>query len=217
MRGRKIFGLFLVVLGLGYIFQNLGVLDFSSAVSTWWPLAIVFIGLTHIFTDQKVSGLIITTIGGLILARKLGYTIEFEKFIWPTILVLIGINILWPRKYDGNWREVSEDTIDYVAVFSGVSNKNLSGNFKGGSVIGVFGGAEIDLSAATLAPEGAVLDATAVFGGVDIKVPPHWKVVATGFQIFGGWENNAGVPENPEAPVLTIKCTVAFGGVEIKN
>ena len=217
MKGRKIFGLILVVLGAGYIFQNLGVLDFSNIVGTWWPMAIILIGVTHILTGQRISGVIVSTIGGLILARKLGYTLELEKFIWPTILVLIGINILWPREYDGSWREVSDDTVDYVAVFSGVSNKNVSGNFKGGSVTSVFGGAEIDLSGATVAPEGAVLDATAVFGGVEVKVPPHWKVVATGLQIFGGWENNARVQEDPEAPSINIKCTVAFGGIEIKN
>jgi len=40
-----------------------------------------------------------------------------------------------------------------------------------------------------------------------------------GIPIFGGWSNKTSSKNyiNPNAPVLTLHCFVAFGGVEIKT
>ena len=39
--------------------------------------------------------------------------------------------------------------------------------------------------------EGAFLELTAAFGGIEIHVPEHWRVVVKGMPIFGAWENKA--------------------------
>lgn len=77
----------------------------------------------------------------------------------------------------------------------------------------------MDLREACLLNEGARMDVTAAFGGVNIIVPPEWKVEVKGIPIFGGWSNKTRGKDyvREEAPVLTLHCFVAFGGVDIKN
>ncbi|HHV19063.1 MAG TPA: cell wall-active antibiotics response protein, partial [Thermoanaerobacterales bacterium] len=138
-------------------------------------------------------------------------------FFWPVILILVGIKILTHRTYGGSAN--TDDTVNCFAIFSSIVNKNESRNFKGGSITVIFGGAEVDLRNATLCPDGAFLDISAAFGGIDIRVPPEWKVAITGIPIFGGWENKTVSIENsqPETPVLNVRCLAAFGGIEIMN
>ena len=82
----------------------------------------------------------------------------------------------------------------------------------------MFGGVEADLSAATLALDGAGIDATAVFGGIELLVPPGWRVEIRGLPIFGGWtDRTSSQPLPPGSPTLQIRALTAFGGLEVKR
>jgi hypothetical protein len=113
-------------------------------------------------------------------------------------------------------KETAVDEINSFNVFSGSNLNTSSQSFKGGSVTAVFGGADLDLRQAALAP-GARLDIFAAFGGVDVKVPPDWQVVVRGLPIFGGVDNKAKAPAGENAPQLEVNATVIFGGVDIKR
>lgn len=220
MSGRKVFGTILIILGVGFTLQQLNLVDFSSILDGWWPIFVIIIGLVQIMTNSvsKLGGIIMITIGTLIQLRKLDWIdANLIKFFWPVILILIGVKILIPKTYSG--RTDTEDTVNCFVIFSGIVNKNESKDFKGGSITAIFGGAEVDLRKATISTEGALLDLSVVFGGIDIRVPQDWKVVTTGIPIFGGWENKTESIENlqPEAPVLKVRCLAAFGGVEVIN
>ncbi|MCP5112925.1 MAG: cell wall-active antibiotics response protein, partial [bacterium] len=93
-------------------------------------------------------------------------------------------------------------------------------HFQGGEVLAVFGDYELDLRHARLAADEVVLRANAVFGGVEIKVPPDWDVLMRGTPVFGGFEDKT-VPraEDPtvKRPLLIVKGTAMFGAVEISN
>jgi hypothetical protein len=82
------------------------------------------------------------------------------------------------------------------------------------------GAVELDLRASTIANSPAVLDVFALWGGVEITVPPEWKVDIHATPILGAIENKArfGAPSGggPEQ-VLTVRGTALMGGVEIKN
>jgi predicted membrane protein len=220
MDGRKVLGSILILLGVGFTLQQLNIIDFSSVLSNWWPLFIIIIGLIQIATNSvsKLGGIIIIIIGAMLQLRKLELIdAGLGKFFWPIILILVGIKILTHKTSGG--LPNTDDTVNCFAIFSSIVNKNASRNFKGGSITAVFGGAEVDLRNATLSPEGALLDISVAFGGIDIRVPPDWRVVTTGIPIFGGWENKTDSMENlqPEAPVLNVRCLAAFGGIEVKN
>ena len=69
----------------------------------------------------------------------------------------------------------------------------------------------IDLRAATLHPDGAVLHTQAVFGGGSVIVPPDW-VVTTNVVGIGGAGDARGVEAPQDGPRLTIEGMAVFGG-----
>ncbi|MBE6067654.1 MAG: hypothetical protein E7211_08160 [Clostridium lundense] len=227
MKQKSVLGLLFIFIGIGTLVNQLGIWDFGDIISLWWPLIIIFIGLIQI-TNKSISntsGLIIIGIGAFFQLRELGIiTQSLGSLLWPIVFIIIGIKIIFSRS-DKNFlgkeiKEVSDEYIDYFTLFSGIENKNISKNFKGGKVTAIFGGADIDLRKSELAREGAVLDLTVAFGGIDILVPEGWKVIATGIPIFGGWSNKTKEHEENllnDRPVLKVRCVAAFGGIDIKN
>lgn len=224
MKKGSLFGIILIVLGVGFILAQLKIIpDFWSLLSVWWPVILILIGAIQAIDTKTVLGpSVLILIGGAILLDNLNIINNFWNLFWPAILIIIGLSIIFERPYHRNHHGVNlsdEDVMDHVAVFSGVETANTSKNFRGGSVSAVFGGAEIDLRQAQISPEGANIDLFAAFGGITIFVPSDWKVIITGVPVFGGWDNKTFYNETSGAPVhvIRIKCVAAFGGIDIKN
>lgn len=107
-------------------------------------------------------------------------------------------------------------------MFALFGEQNVASNaaeFARGSVTGVFGGAKLDLRAATLASAGAAVDAAGIFGGAELIVPRGWDIRISGLPIFGGVEDKARRAETAAegAPRLTVNALALFGGVEVKH
>ncbi|MFC1417480.1 DUF1707 SHOCT-like domain-containing protein [Streptacidiphilus cavernicola] len=103
-----------------------------------------------------------------------------------------------------------------VAVFGGAQRK---GRFRAGrslKALAVFGGVEIDLTEAVFDAPELVIHCTAVFGGVEIRVPEHVTLRGGGAGIFGGFDVKQQEGTDPHGPVVTIKGSAVFGGVEAK-
>lgn len=214
---RIFFGSLVVAVGVLLLLDNSGVLDAGDVISTWWPVVLVGAGLLTFLANPHhwQVPLILVFVGAALLLRTLGVVDSLDLVI-PALLILIGVFVIFGRVRPG--REVSDnDRISSFNVFSGTEIASHSAQFEGGNVGAIFGGAEIDLHDAKLAPD-ASLDVFAVFGGVEISVPEGWQVVTRGFPIFGGFENvTAKERVGPDAPVLEVHATILFGGVEIKH
>ncbi|HET6280448.1 MAG TPA: DUF1707 domain-containing protein [Polyangia bacterium] len=81
----------------------------------------------------------------------------------------------------------------------------------------VFGNIELDFREAVM-PAGAVeVNVWAVFGNVEITVPPHLAIEATGTAIFGNFDQVSRAPNQaePDAPLLRVTGTSVFGNAEI--
>ena len=63
------------------------------------------------------------------------------------------------------------------ATFSAIRQRNDSAQFKGGRIDVTFGGVELDLSQATMDGPEAVLELSARFSGIELRVPREWLVV----------------------------------------
>jgi Domain of unknown function (DUF1707)/Cell wall-active antibiotics response 4TMS YvqF len=105
-----------------------------------------------------------------------------------------------------------------AAVFGGVTRK---GRWRvGGQVtaLAFFGGVEIDLTEAVFESPEVVIQVTAIFGGVDIKVPENATVRAGGgVGIFGGFDVKGYESMEPGAPVINVRGLALFGGVDVKR
>ena len=106
------------------------------------------------------------------------------------------------------------DELSLVAVFDGIELKSRAKAFRGGSMLAWFGGIEVDLRDAELAP-GARLSAHTLFGGIEIKTPPNWRVESNVKALAGGVDDRDAAQDNPDAPVLTLEGIAVFGGIDV--
>lgn len=222
MKLKLFFGVVLVVIGLGFLLQQMGVWDFGQVFSRWWPLLVVGVGVIQWWTKSLswlASGFIIL-IGVLLLLNRLQvFTANFWGIFWALLFIFLGLWLLFSKMRVGSGNSSNEDYLQILALFSGPSPKVFSEKFKGGFVAAIFGGSDIDLSEAKLDTEGAIIDVFVAFGGVDIYVPKGWKVHVAGLPLFGGWDNKTKKSEasDPNQPPIKVRALVMFGGLDIRE
>lgn len=103
-----------------------------------------------------------------------------------------------------------------VAIFSSASRK---GRWRVGgrtNAFALFGSVEIDLTEALFSQRLTVINATSIFGSVDIRVPENISLRGSGTGIFGSFEVATLESADPEAPVVAVNGYSVFGGVEAK-
>jgi hypothetical protein len=102
-----------------------------------------------------------------------------------------------------------------LAVFGNVE-RGLSALPARSRAIAVFGNVELDLRHAVLDPGLAELHVRALFGNVQVTVPPNLAVQCEGIGVFGSFESMARLPVDATAePVLRITGAAIFGNVEL--
>jgi len=215
-------GFVLIILGALFLLDTFTSWNFGGILSDWWPAILLIIGLIKIQGQDKGSGLIFMLFGVLFLLTTNGI-IEWSSIwkLWPIVLIIIGLSMVFKGRRS-NWNLTNESTIgnDYIhsnAVFGGAEHAVTSQNFKGGETMALFGGVELDLREAKLSPDGCKINATALFGGVEMIVPDDWNVIITGTPIFGGIDSKSRRKvASKDGKDIHLHCTVLFGGVEIK-
>lgn len=85
--------------------------------------------------------------------------------------------------------------------------------FKGGDIVNIFGGTELNLTQADITGK-VTIEITTIFGGTKLIVPANWEVKSEAVTIFGGLEDkrSASVMNSNGDKVLVLKGTVIFGG-----
>jgi hypothetical protein len=109
------------------------------------------------------------------------------------------------------------DVFAAVAAMDGAEIVNHSDSFRAGSGTAVMGGMTIDLTEAGIASS-ATLELTAVAGGIEVMVPPDWRVEMTSTSFAGGTENLTHPDAATEdAPLLVVDARAYFGGIAIRS
>ncbi|WP_162036808.1 LiaF transmembrane domain-containing protein [Chengkuizengella sediminis] len=232
MKGKYMFGIIVIIMGVFLLLNSTEIIDLNLGYlfRNFWPLILVFLGILNMLnhSNSKSSGLILLTIGVFFQLRILDVFNIFDyASFWPVILIIIGIWIMFSRgdktykgynPKKGKSNVDSKDSINTIGAFSGSDLKNVSQNFKGGSMVVAFGDVNLDLRDANISQDGVTIDVVVAFGGADIIVPEGWNIELKGTPIFGDWRNKTyNRSSNSEAPTLILDCVIVFGGLEIKN
>jgi Cell wall-active antibiotics response 4TMS YvqF/Domain of unknown function (DUF5668) len=220
--GRVLLGLALIGLGVVFLLDRAGTVDAGDLIGDWWPVAIIVLGLVQLAErPPSIVGPAIVMGAGAILLLFTTDVLEDSawNFVWPAVLIAIGVVILVRRGGDRLPLGTGEDVVRASGIFGGPEVSSSSERFRGASLTAILGGVELDLRQARPAPEGATVSATAAFGGVEILVPRGWRVTTGGTPIFGGIEDKTDrdVDLRPDAPSLHVDAVALFGGVEIKH
>lgn len=211
-----LFSIILIILGIGWLLDNLDVWNFWPVLGDWWPAFIILAGALSIRNNPRnPTGPAIVMLIGLGLLLQTVDAISFNVFtiFWPILIIVIGLLILLRR--NRTIEGTDSDTVRAFVIFSGTEKRIISKQFKGGEVTAIFGGAKIDLRECRMA-QNAAISVFAAFGGADIIVPKTCKVVTQGTPLFGGFEDKTS-PDSGASDTLLLKGTALFGGVDIKN
>ncbi len=104
-------------------------------------------------------------------------------------------------------------------VFGGGKRRIETQDFEGGEAVAIFGGLELDLRKADTKREEVYIEANAIFGGIEIRVPETWDVTVRGTGVFGGYgdETQRMPSADGKRPHLIVTGGAIFGGVNVKN
>jgi hypothetical protein len=200
---------------------------FGSLVANFWPLLLIIWGLGYIFerigVGGKVCGVIIMGLGLLFLGRNLGwFTVDFSMFwklLWPAFLIFIGIAILTKSFCGGR---------SHFALMSGIQKKGAWRLEKGvywdlmGSIDLDLRQAELPDGDTTLqviafmgsidilVPPGlaVICEGTSILGGVGFFDRKNGGILANLQTEQGDVKNSS--------QIIRINCLTVMGGVEVK-
>ena len=238
--GKLILGLTVLAFGVIFLLGNLNLIE-SHHYLRYWPVILIAYGLAKLLSPRrsggKMFGFIVGSVGVLLLLQEFGKITWSIWDLWPLLLVLLGLSIIWgvfgrhsPRvrfhgrhRYaasfgDGTDRQVDPDsTLDVSSVFGGNERLVTSQDFRGGTISTIMGGCDIDFRQASITGGEAVLDISVVFGGIEIRVPEDWKIVLRLNAFLGGVEDRTRKPIGDGAKTLVLTGSVVFGGLEVRN
>lgn len=170
---------------------------------------------------MTIVGIILILIG---LSALVG--ISFLHFLFAIILIVIGVRLITRRSWHDAWHwdehrhghniPSGDDYIDEVAVFSPLNKSYTTEHFKGGKIVMVFSGGEIDLTQIKTDATNIDLEVSSVFGGIEITIPKDWKVVSA-VNIFAG---NVDIhqAQGGDGPVtFTLRGDAIFGHIEVRK
>lgn len=223
-RGPLIPALVLITLGVVFFLTENHIVE-AWDIWKFWPIVLVIAGVAKVSLrtpGRQVEGWVLIGVGLLFLASSLGLLRIAPHLLWPAILIGVGITLLFrslPYSGDSAAHHLRTPLEGENFTMFGGAELNMGGQeFEGTAITAVFGGYNLDLRKSVMKSDKAVVEATAVFGGIELRVPETWNVVMQGSPIFGGYSDETLHPEsNANAPQLIIKGAAVFGGISVKN
>lgn len=215
-------GLVIIAVGLLFLAQNLG---YQVGFQFWryLPGLLILLGIYQLFINQWrawVGPIIMILIGGYLLSATLGFIAwgTFGNLIWPTVLILVGLSIIFRHGIAGsNSSEESGSNFNAFSAFSDQKKMITTQDFQNGELTTIFGALKIDLNQAAVVNAPAHLQTTTLFGGIEIYIPADWNVHLNVVALFGGSEDKRKTGISAKStPDLIVSGTVLFGGLEIK-
>jgi cell wall-active antibiotic response 4TMS protein YvqF len=249
--GHAVAGAILLIVGVAFLLANMGVFPAADIRRYWPVLLIVWGAFSAVgyrrFGHNLLWGGTLMVTGGLLLVQNFGYIHgDMWKLIWPVILIFLGLSFLLRRALwhsglppgvpgvTGDWPlnpgvgpgpnpnpGGSANVLNETMVFGGINRRIDSQEFEGGYLSAVFGGIELDLRKANTKKDEITIEANAVFGGIELTVPEHWRVTVRGSGVFGGYDDQThpspAATVDEKRPHLIVIGSAVFGGVSVKN
>lgn len=220
-----IWGVILVLLGVVLALNALDITDISLFFDGWWTLFIIVPCLVGLTNGHDRTGNLIGLFVGVFLLLCCQGILSFD-LLWrlavPAIIIIIGLKMILGNSFGKKSGEIlkkmeQEGKELYAAcgIFAGQDIQFNGEEFHGAELTAVFGGVKCDLRGATIEND-CVINASAIFGGVDIIVPENVKVKIRSTSLFGGVSDKRKIQSGNYTTTIYVNGTGMFGGVEIR-
>ena len=202
-RNHRLGGMFILAVGVVLLMRESGVV-FPSWLFTWPMIPIVFGIFSGIRHGLRNLGWVIPIlVGGAFLADEVLTGNNIKHFLWPALLVLFGLIMIFRPKgqcRNGRWRNRGSDDED----------KGIPGSRES---YGTSTAPEINTAESKYSDRSDYIDSTAIFGGVEkIVLSKNFKGGDI-TSIFGGTELNL-LQADITSPVV-IDTTNIMGGTKL--
>jgi serine/threonine protein kinase len=190
------------------------------------PLAIGFLSLGLLAAGGIAIGLLMSA--GIVAAGPgafgaVSFPLDPGGFVSITVraaLAFLVLRLLVRRRRFRKEHREDGGIVSVWSIFGGREWRSDGTPFRGGHVVATLGGCDVDLSGTTIDGPEAVIEATAMLGGIKIIVPYGWRIVTQGSSLFGGYGNKTRPPQAASAataPRLIVKGFALCGGVEVTH
>jgi predicted membrane protein len=197
-------GVILASIGVLLLLQNLGIPYFDD-LERFWPVILIVVGVGHaarsMGTGGKVWGGVVTMAGVLFLLNNFGVIHgNLWRFVWPAMLIMIGVGMLARSVDRYNLRNEPNAT-------TGNSGKEMAEHIKN-RIKSDFGGFGTSSSINSLSE-------WAIFSGVRRRIDSQDFQGGEAFAMFGGVEIDMRKAASTKDEIL-IEANAIFGGVELR-
>lgn len=238
MKGKYLFGIMLILLGLAFLLDQFNLISFGNIFSLYWPMILIVVGLVGLFDKRssKFGNSVLIVLGLMFQINALDIiSVNIFSLIFPVILILVGINVLFSKRkslfhnkrnelmYQSSTSESEfnknvdlDNEINVSAFMSAVETHNRSQQFRGGRAMAIMGGVELDLRGVSPHENVVELELTSIMGSIEVIVSENWRVEVSGTPLLGSMENKSRYTTDPNAPILIIKGFVLMGSIEVK-
>lgn len=126
----------------------------------------------------------------------------------------------WQQWMGGRSRRARprRNRVRMLALMSGVERRMGAELFEGAEMTAIMGACELDLRRARTNGNVVYISAFAIWGGIEIRVPPDWVVDNQAMALMGGVEDvTRHVVEAEGRPTLIVSGFALMAGIAIKN
>ena len=218
-----LWGIVLIAIGVIIGTNSFGLTDINIFFDGWWTLFIIVPCLIGLFDNkEKKTGDIIGLIIGVLLLLSIRDLISFDiiaKLIVPAIFIIIGLSIIFngtvKTKVTKKVKEGKTTGVENItATFSEQRISKDDESFQGSNLNAIFGSILLDLRSANLEKE-TIIDASSIFGSIEILVPKDVNIIVKSTPIFGGVSNRVSKSKDNKKTIY-IQAFCMFGGIDIK-
>ena len=224
MAGRRILiGLLAVALGSALFVDRLGgARVVGEFLHRWWPLVLLVLGLANLIgfsSDRWAVGgpLVLIALGGVLLPFSAGAVhVDIYPVVWPAGLAMAGAGLVLMGADWGHRDLSSRDQFRRFVLLRGSRVASTAASFRRASLTVMFGSFQLDLRRATLGAA-AVINVTAVFGTVDVRIGRGLEVQTREPFVLDTRGLRTEPPSGFDGSDLTINVLGVFGGVKTRE
>ena len=209
-------GIGLIVVGALLLLDQMNIINLD-----FWALIFGVFGLLRMFQAQDANGrlwgIFLFAIGVAIELEHLRYFHLSLERTWPIFVIAAGLILVW-RAYQQPTESggVLSPHLNVFAVLGGGEYRIRAQNFRGGDLVALMGGFDVDLRDAEIEGNEAVITVNALMGGGVIRVPERWAVSMRVAAFMGGHSLKAR-EGTQTTKTLIVKGVAIMGGIEVRN